>query len=197
MRKERPGFPAQKLMSPVPRAGGDSIPPGLTPKEGAVLILLYPKNDELHLVLTKRTDIVAFHKGQISLPGGAREGKESLAETALRETGEEIGIDTSHLEVLGSLTPLYIPVSNYSIITFVALCPTTPRFEKDNSEVEEIIEVPLDVLLNPSTVEEENREIRGIMTRIPFFRVGNNKIWGATAMILSEFIEMVKLLRQK
>lgn len=191
----RPGLVAQIRLAPRPRPGGNVVPPGCTPRAGAVLLLLYPRDGALHIVLTRRTDTVLNHKGQISFPGGAREGDEPLVYTALRETQEELGIDPATLEVLGELTPAYVGVSNFLITPFVAAAPTRPEFHPDPGEVAEVLEVPLALLMDEAAVEEEEWDLRGILARVPFFRVGPHKVWGATAMVLAEFIAILTLKR--
>ncbi|MFQ6015439.1 MAG: NUDIX hydrolase [Anaerolineae bacterium] len=193
LKAPKPGLSAQKRMAVRPRPGGHHVPPGHQPKDGGVLILLYPKDAQLHLPLTRRTDTVANHKGQISLPGGAREtGDRSLEETALRETREELNIDLQRVEILGALTPLYIPVSGYLIHPFVAFCAERPDFNPDPIEVAELLEVPLASLLDPATRREEDWKLVGMTVRVPFFQVGEHKVWGATAMVLSEFVVILQ-----
>jgi len=192
LRQPLPGAAAQKRMSPRPRPGDEPLPPGYKPKEAAVLILVYPIEGVPHLVLTKRTETVANHKGQISLPGGAREGDEDLLTTALRETREELGIDTDALDILGSLTPLYVGTSDYLITPLVAVAPARPAFRPDPVEVDELIEAPLALLVDPGRCVEEDWDIRGFRLRVPFFRIGPHKVWGATAMILSELATLLE-----
>jgi 8-oxo-dGTP pyrophosphatase MutT (NUDIX family) len=127
------------------------------------------------------------HKGQISLPGGAREGDEPLEWTALRETYEELGVDPQSVEVLGVLTPLYIFPSDYCIIPYVAARPDRPTFVPDPVEVAEVLEVLLLTLLDPTIRREEEWVLHGTITRVPFYQIGEHKVWGATAMVLSEF----------
>lgn len=189
----RPGLKAQLYMAPNPRPGGHIVPPGHQPKEGGVLILLYPRRAQLHLALTRRTDTVAHHKGQISLPGGEREPHDgSLKMTALRETQEELGIETGGLQVLGTLTPLYIPVSDYCIYPYIASSEERPGFHPDPVEVAEVLEVPLSQLMDPATRQVEDWVVRGFPMRVPFFAVGVHKVWGATAMVLSEFVALLR-----
>ncbi len=192
LRRPLPGAAAQKRMSPRPRPGDEPLPPGYRPKEAAVLILVYPVDGVPHLVLTKRTETVAYHKGQISLPGGAREGDEDLTNTALREAREELGIDTDGLDILASLTPLYVATSDYLIAPLVALAPTRPVFHPDPVEVDELIETPLALLVDPACRAEEDWEVRGFRLRVPFFCIGPHKVWGATAMILSELAAVLE-----
>jgi 8-oxo-dGTP pyrophosphatase MutT (NUDIX family) len=187
-----PGLSAQLQMAPVYRADvlANRIPP-LEPKEAGVLVLLYPRDDGLHFPLTRRTDTVESHKGQISLPGGAREGKESLLETALRETCEELSVCPDDWNVIGSLTPLFIPPSGFLINPFVAYTSTLPNFHPDPVEVAELIETPLDLLLNTATVKQEEWNLGGTRVKVPFFHIFGHKVWGATAMVLSELIVLL------
>lgn len=187
----RPGLTAQLLMCPRPRTPGVTAPARY--RDGGVLLLLYPRNGSLHLVLTRRCDHLSAHAGQISLPGGLQEPHDrSLIETALRETQEELGLDTAGLELLGPLTPLEIPVSGYRIHPWVAYSPTAPAFDPDPDEVAELLEVRLSDLLDPLLAGVETRPIRGYQVEVPFYRLGAHKVWGATAMVLSEFLALVR-----
>lgn len=156
-----------------------------------MLVLLYPHRAVLHLAFTRRTDTVATHRGQISWPGGAREGKELPVETALRETEEELGIDPTTVEVLGQLTPLATGSSGYLITPVVGWTPARPAFRPDPREVAELLEVPLELLRAPDVLRRGVWNVRGRRTIVPYYRVGPEvAIWGATAMILSEFLAM-------
>ncbi len=160
-------------------------------REAGVLLLLYPHNSggesELHIVLIRRPEYPGVHSGQISLPGGRREGAESLQETALRETREEIGVKPDTVEVVGHLSSLYTSASNFCIYPFVAFRPTRPDFQPEPGEVAGLLELPLSLLFNPATRRTEVWNSR----RIPFFDVFGFKVWGATAMILSECLMAV------
>jgi 8-oxo-dGTP pyrophosphatase MutT (NUDIX family) len=183
----------QKMM---PQARVNLRPPERPgqPRLGGVLILLYQADDELYLVLTRRRDDLQAHAGQVSFPGGRHEAPETLQATALRETYEEIGIPAEALCILGELSSLYILPSDFEVCPFVAYYQngTRPSFKPDSREVAEIIEVPLSHLLNPSTRVEEEWELRGYPVSVPFFQVNHHKVWGATAMMLSEFLERLR-----
>ncbi|TET80909.1 CoA pyrophosphatase [candidate division TA06 bacterium] len=186
-----PGRPAQLKMSTQPRPG-DRLPFKESKfRDGAVLIITYPIEEKLHLALTKRTQSVASHKGHISFPGGAREPDEALLQTALRECEEEIGVNLPEDSVIGTLSVLHVPVSGYRVKPFVAISEKRPLFHPDPREVKEIIEVPIDLFLNEKNISREWQTHQNRKMLVPFYRHGNNKIWGATAMILSEFAELL------
>jgi mutator protein MutT len=158
-----------------------------------VLVLLYIKDGRAHLVLTRRRDDLNDHAGQISFPGGRREDGETLEETALREAREEVGIEPANLEILGHLECLYIPPTDYEVYPTVAWHNGTPLFRQQVDEVAEIMEVPLAHLLDPANRLEELWDLRGFEVLVPFYLVGRHKVWGATAMMLSEFLQRLQL----
>jgi 8-oxo-dGTP pyrophosphatase MutT (NUDIX family) len=189
----RPGRAAQVRMSPRPRPGDVfPLPPEIHPKEAGVLILLFPDGGDLGFFLTRRADTVENHKGQISLPGGAQESRETLQQTAMRETCEELRFDPARVEMLGELSPVYIPVSGFRVTPFVAFTPERPRVNAAPEEVVEIIDVPLELLVDEKIVAEEEWSIRGYAGIVPFFNIRGHKVWGATAMMLGEFVEMLR-----
>ena len=181
-----PGYDAQARMATRPR-GSPAGPHERPPSESAVLVLLYPTGTQLCLLLTVRAERVAHHKGQISLPGGARERDDlSLWHAALREAVEEVSVDSQSIEFIGELTPLYVPVSNFRIYPFVGYAMERPRLVSDPSEVAELVEMPLETILDPRAKTEETWVRRGLQMQVPFYRYQGRVIWGATAMILSE-----------
>lgn len=190
----RNGRPAQERMSPRPRPG-DIFPMPENPlgKQAAVLILLYERAGELHFFLTRRTESVSSHKGQISFPGGRQDKGEGLQVTALREVREELGLDPAQVEILGPpLTPLYIPVSNYWVTPFVGYYRSEPVTRASESEVIEILPTRLADILDESHIVEEEWELRGYPVRVPFFDLHGYKVWGATAMMLGEFAALLR-----
>jgi 8-oxo-dGTP pyrophosphatase MutT (NUDIX family) len=194
------GPAAQRRMAPVARPMARPADRPAGPRLGGVLILLYCVDEELHVVLTRRPDYEGVHAGQVSCPGGRREPPETLAATALRETHEEIGVLPAQVELLGELTSLYVMPSDFEVHPFVGryIGPGRPRFVPDTREVAAILEVPLRLLLDPATRAEEEMELRGgLRMEVPFFRVGQHKVWGATAMILSEFLERLRLVQSE
>ena len=193
LKEPKPGLDAQLKMMPHPRPGNQlySEVEDSCLKAG-VLILIYPRNDQLHLVFTRRTDRVDFHQAQISFPGGQQEQDESFKEAAVREAHEEVNISPDSIRILGELTPLYIPPSNYCVYPVVAFSNSRPDFRPSELEVEEVIEVPLDHLLNPENIRREVWHYKGRDIEVPFYSFKEDKIWGATAMILAELIELLK-----
>jgi len=190
LRQPLPGLAAQMEMAP--RLRSFEPPSDPAPRQAAVLVLLYPLDGVLHLALTVRTSELGYHRGQVSMPGGGMEGADaSLEEAALREAEEEIGVVASSVDVLGALTPLYVPPSNNCIHPFVGCLPDRPSFVLDPSEVAELMEVPLMVLLDPATRCEEHWARDGKPYRVPFFAVQGHKVWGATAMILAELVVLI------
>ena len=162
-------------------------------RRGSVLILLYPTNAGLTLPLTLRSDTVEHHKGQVSLPGGAWEETDCTNwDTALRESQEEIGVDRGQVERLGALSCLYIAHSHFDVHPFVGYATSRPEFLGDPAEVAEILEMPLSRVLEPSAKGVCFRLWRGRRTRIPYYRANGHKVWGATAMILSELEKLIE-----
>ncbi len=156
-----------------------------------VLVLLYPRLDQIHIVLTRRTSTVAHHQAQISFPGGHKDSHESVLETALREAEEELNVAPSEVRILGELTPLYVPPSNYCIYPVVAMAESRPDFRPSPHEVAEVLEIPLGHLLDQKNVRREVWPLRGIDVSVPFYSFQDNKIWGATAMIIAELLDLM------
>jgi 8-oxo-dGTP pyrophosphatase MutT (NUDIX family) len=152
-----------------------------------VLLLLYPRDGALSFALTRRTETLASHKGQISLPGGAQEPGEKLTESALRETCEEVGVCLDETCLAGALTPMYLIVSDFQIHPFVGAVDKPPDFHPDPAEVAEMLEFPLPLLLDDSIKDMERWNLRGTEMDVPFYRVNGQIVWGATAAMISEF----------
>jgi len=182
-----PGRDGQALMSPIPRFGWK---PGEFPadcRQGGVLLLVYPDQGDAHTVLTVRDSRLPHHPGQVSLPGGKVEPGESIEEAALRESHEEVGLDPGTVRILGGLTPLHVPVSRFVLHPRVGVVDHRPELRPDLREVSRILRVPLERLLDPATLGIERRVYSGRDVEIPYFGVDGEKVWGATAMVLSEF----------
>jgi 8-oxo-dGTP pyrophosphatase MutT (NUDIX family) len=155
-------------------------------------VLLYPRDNEWHLPLVVRTNHSTHHAGQVALPGGAHDLDESLAVTALRELHEEIGVPPTSVELLGRLSSFYVPVSGFQVHPWLGWTPTTPSFHPNPAEVQELLETPVRPILNLSTLACESREIRGQKSEVPYFNVGEHKVWGATCIVLGELAALCK-----
>jgi 8-oxo-dGTP pyrophosphatase MutT (NUDIX family) len=192
----KPGLEAQLTMITDPRPGHQVYREVENScHKAGVLVLLYPWKGHLYLVLTRRTDRVDYHKGQISFPGGRREKGETLEQTAKREAREELSVDPDSFRILGRLTPLYIPPSNYCIYPIVAVSESRPVFRPFRLEVAEVLEVPLNHLLDSQAVRREKRNLGGVEVEVPYYAFGKHKIWGATAMVLAELLKILGSLR--
>jgi 8-oxo-dGTP pyrophosphatase MutT (NUDIX family) len=168
--------------------------PGAVWRRAAVLILLYPKAGEEHIVFMHRTDTVAYHKGQISLPGGSYEPSDpDLIYTALREANEELGIDPERLEVMAVMPDVYARVSFFVITPVIArLKPGDSNeltFRPNPGEVAAVIEVPLSALRDPTLHRTELRSRDNITYQLHFYTYGSYEIWGATGRIIYEFLK--------
>lgn len=194
LRQPLPGLPAILHMAPHVRRDMKLLDvAGKACREGAVLVLLFPLNGVPATVLTVRRDDLSAHAGQVSFPGGRREANESLLEAALREAHEEVGLAlTDDLRVLGQLTPLYVPPSNFCVYPFVAALPYRPDLSPHEGEVKAILEVPLAHFLNPDVRREEVWPIQGQPVSVPFYVVGEHNVWGGTAMMLTELAILVR-----
>ena len=189
-----PGLDAQLRMAPRPRPGWDPavLPDGL--RDAAGLVLIYPHHDVLQLALTLRGSTLRHHTGQVSLPGGRVDAGESIEAAALREADEEVGLKPDAVAVLGRLTPLHVPVSRHLLHPVVGLAETRPEFRVAEAEVERLIEVPLARLRAPDVVAWEQRRRErppAVLMDVPYFAVDGARVWGATAMILAEFLAVI------
>lgn len=161
-------------------------------RRAAVLIVLYPKSNELHVLLTKRTEDVEHHKGQISFPGGSvDDGDSDCIATALRETEEETGLPKKTVQVLGLLDEYETP-SGFVITPIVAALPSLPALVPNTIEVAEVLEVPLSVFLDKRYERIERRQRLGIVQDVYFYQYGRHEVWGATAAILRAFLHQVR-----
>ena len=193
-----PGLDAQLRMAPSPRVGWDPLKVPEGTRDGAALVLIYPHHDTFHLPLTVRGSGLRNHTGQVSLPGGRVDAGETIEAAALREAEEEIGVDRGSVLVLGRLTTLHIPVSNYLLHPVVGFVPARPVFNRAEWEVARIIEPSVRQLRDPATVKREFRNrtagSESIQIDVPFFDIESEKVWGATAMVLAEFCAILASL---
>jgi len=187
-----PGMEAQLRMAPVPRPGWL---PGRSPeasRPAAALLLLFPAAAPAHVLLTVRSSRLPSHAGQVSMPGGAVEDGETIEDAALREASEETGVDPCSVRVLGRLTPLHIPVSGFVLHPVVGLADERPDFKLADGEVDRIVEPSLADLLDPAAVRRFPRLRDGLFQDVPYFAVDGLQVWGATAMVLAEFLELLR-----
>ena len=161
------------------------------PIPSAVLVLLFKEKNSFNFILTLRSSKVETHKGQISLPGGVQEKNESLKETALRETEEEIGILPETINIIGELSSIYIPFSGYKVHPFVGWTKKPPKLIPSAHEVERIIIVPVNELIDEENQTQKKTTLRGIPVTMPYFSLKGEIVWGATSMILSEFKQII------
>lgn len=167
---------------------------GQSARQAAVLVLLYPGPEGLTVLVTERNSNLRKHAGQISFPGGGADPEDaSLLETALRETREELGIDSASIEYWTTLHPIYVPPSNYLVHPFVAYVQEPPTVRPNLDEVAAVLRVPLAHLLQPECFACEEWEVGGQRRPVPHFRFGPHKIWGATAVILDQLLARISL----
>jgi 8-oxo-dGTP pyrophosphatase MutT (NUDIX family) len=184
-----PGLDAQMRFAPVP--GHPGWRPGHLPHDArmaAALLLIYPRENGVAIPLTVRASGLTRHAGQISLPGGATDPGETLAAAALREAAEEIAVDPAGVRILGELTPIHVLVSGFTLHPVVGVTDTRPEFFAARGEVEEILEVSLDDLRDASRIRRGSRIREGVAIEYPYFDLAGHQVWGATAMVLGEFI---------
>lgn len=183
-----PGREAQLLMAARRRPGWELDHHPDAGRPAAALLLLYERDGVVRLPVTVRHANLAKHAGQVSLPGGAIEPGESAEQAAVREAYEEIGVEPDSVTVIGKLTPLHIPVSGFTVFPVVAVTSGPPSFTLASGEVEDVLEIGLDELFDPSRFRSELRIRDGLEYPVPFFAHGSHQIWGATAMVIAEFL---------
>ncbi|RYJ50939.1 CoA pyrophosphatase [Flavobacterium petrolei] len=191
-----PAFEAHIKMAPLERLESlkNIYLENKNPRIAAVMMLFYPKNERTHLVLIVRKTYEGVHSAQIAFPGGKYElDDDNYAETALRETHEEVGIHPDKIEILKPFTELYIPPSNFMVHPFLGISIEELVFLPEPSEVAEIIELPLSVFLSDGIVVDTNLSTSYANNiNVPAFKIENHIVWGATAMMLSELKEVLK-----
>ncbi len=183
---------AQRRMAPRPRTMSRSNGHAGLPRQASVLVLLYPSSAGLAFALERRAaNPHDVHGGQIGLPGGTREGDETPLATALREAREEMGVETP-VEVLGRLRTLYIPPSDFDVHPFVGYAAPRPVWQPDPAEVSEVLDCPLAWLLDDRRKMCEEWDVQGTRVFVPWYDVFGHKVWGATAIILSELEQRLR-----
>lgn len=202
LKNQLPGFSAQNIMDPIKRKkANEYLNDTISPKKSAVLILLYPNSNDsaIHVMLIIRAKSEqGNHSGQISFPGGGFDASDiDLSDTALRETEEEIGVDRKAIKIVGELSPVYIPVSNYHVRPFIGICNSRPVFQINSLEVNDLLEVEITQFLLESnrTTSDVFLKIRNQKVQVPCYHIGGETIWGATAMIIAEFSEVIRRIK--
>jgi len=189
-----PGHSARIAM--VPPLRGEYGDPPADARRASVMVLLYPVGGRLRLLFIQRTSPKRDrHAGQISFPGGSVDPEDvSAAATALRELEEEVGVPRAAVEVLGALTPLYIPVSNFLVDPFVGYLPERPGFVLQEREVARILELLLADFLREGARQVGNRKLlSGLeLPDVPYWLVDGEEIWGATAMMTAELVALLR-----
>lgn len=192
LKEPLPGRAAQSRFEPELSFGRHYAPPPPDARPAAVVLLLYPDGGRWHVPCTLRPETLSAHAGQVSLPGGLIEPGEASHEAALRELEEELGVDRASVELLGQLSPLYLFVSNFSVAPWVATIDHRPAFNPSPDEVQEVLELPLDHLLDESNYGRQLHRHQDLTFSAPHFQWRQHRIWGATSMILSELVALVE-----
>lgn len=192
-----PGEDAQYLMAPLSRPRmREALSAASQQRQSAVLLYLFLQQGDWRMVLMKRPDYDGTHSGQVSIPGGRLEPGENHKQAALREFEEETGIRVNSRQLLGNLSELFIPPSNFLVKPFVAYATDPPCFVPDPVEVEEIIELSISALMSDPMVKRGKVRLNsGAWVETPYFEVEGHMVWGATAMILSELKAILSDLR--
>lgn len=189
--RHEPNFDAQQLMAPFKLGNRkELLEMNDNPRLGGVMILIFNKDGNAHLSLIRRPEYEGVHSAQIAFPGGQKDESDSnIQETAIRETFEEVGVILTPEDILGKISQVYIPPSKFLVTPFVAVLDENPVFKKDDFEVAEILEVPLSLLFDHSIIKTGTVDVgsKGMKMSVPYFDVYGHKVWGATAIMLSEF----------
>ena len=195
LQEELPGEDAHVPMSPTGRGrSSEALKNATQIRESAVAIVVFDNQPTLSSVLIQRSTYKGVHSGQVCLPGGKKEDFEDfLHETALRECVEETGLDGNQLQLIGELTPVYIPVSNHHVHPYVFHYPSTPAYTPDPREVVEVIPFGVSDLIDDNRIKRTDILVRDDYTlkNVPYFDIEGRIVWGATAIILHEFREVL------
>jgi 8-oxo-dGTP pyrophosphatase MutT (NUDIX family) len=192
-----PGISSHLKMAPPHRAQEiiNQLDNAENAKKSAVLILFFHEADVLKMIVIRRSVYVGTHSGQIAFPGGRYEEEDKEVRiTALREIEEEIGISEDKIEIIGRLTDIYVPPSNFLISIFVGYLAEKPVYKIDEREVDEVIEIPFAEFFKPDLIKEKSFFVNSIKAadNAPYFDVNNAEIWGASAMVISELLDVMK-----
>jgi 8-oxo-dGTP pyrophosphatase MutT (NUDIX family) len=186
-----PGRSAQARFEPELAYGRHFGPAAFDARPAAVLMLLYRDRDEWRLPLALRPETLATHAGQIGLPGGRVELGETSHDAALRELQEELGVPADQVRLIGPLTPLYLFVTNFHIIPWLAWMDARPDFSPSSDEVAAVLELPIAALRDRTLYSRHRRQVRGLAFSAPCVCWQGHEIWGATAMMLGELTALL------
>ena len=190
-----PGEQSHQKMSPLNRPlTSEVLKNSSNYRESAVAIVLFESNNQVECILTQRPEYDGSHSGQVSFPGGKKEISDTnLEATARRECKEEIGVELSLENYLGELSPVYIPVSSFLVLPYVYFLPSIPTFVRDAHEVAEIFTFPLFDLKKEQLISTMELKLPNgtIYRNVPYFNLNNKKVWGATALMLSELKDVL------
>ena len=190
-----PGSMAHDIMASESRLKLKMPSPNERTRESAVLILFYPSENQIFIPLILRPQYDGVHGGQMAFPGGRAEKEdENLTRTALREAQEEIGVRISDVKVLGELTKLYIPPSNFYVQPVVGYMTHKPDFYPDPREVDKVVEISLNEIKSPTIIGRKTIIVRGVEINTPFYDIKETTVWGATAMMISELLTVIQSL---
>jgi len=195
LQEDMPGEDAHNIMKPkMPNGAPVQMKHATPPREGGVLILLYEEDGIVRFPLIQRPQYEGVHSGQIALPGGKKESTDKdLIDTSLREANEEIGVDQSEIEVIGTLSKFFVSASNYNVLPVVGKIEEKPDFIPEPREVDELISASISDLVDSRMVKEKELIVRnGFKLLCPYFDLESKVVWGATAMMLSEFVEILR-----
>ncbi|MEP1032019.1 CoA pyrophosphatase [Ekhidna sp.] len=190
-----PGDAAHQKMKPVLANGAPlKLKHSTQPRKGGVLILLYEDSGIVRFPLIQRPNYEGIHSGQMALPGGRYEEEDQdQFQTALRESNEEIGVDQRKVEIIGSLSEFFVAASNYLVLPVIGKIDFKPKFVPEPREVHDVVTPPIRHLVDPVRLKEKEIIVRnGFKLHCPYFDLEGRTVWGATAMMLSEMVEILK-----
>ena len=192
LKKPLPGQDAHDKMASESRLKLKMPSPNERTRESAVLILFYPSENQISIPLILRPQYDGVHGGQMAFPGGRVEKEdENLIRTAMREAQEEIGVRLTDIEVIGQLTKLFIPPSNFNVQPVIGYMNHKPDFYPDAREVDKVIEIALEEIINPKIIGRKILNIRGVEIDAPYYQIQEHTVWGATAMMISELLTII------